>query len=80
MTREQLQKVQAKPFDEPDAFLYEVETKLGQKEIAGWYSKKLGPRTLRCNALEWKGGQVLTFSFQRAVLELCRTLSYSAQR
>lgn len=77
MTRDKLSNVQSKPFDEPDAFLYVVKGKLGASEIDGWFAKKLGPHNVRCNALMWKEGQELTFAFQRAVIELCRTLSYT---
>lgn len=76
-TREQLQNVRTKLFDEPDAFLYEVEDPKSGKEVTGWWAKKLGPYNVRCNALQWNQKQVLTFTFQRAVLELCRTLSHS---
>ncbi|NUP05479.1 MAG: hypothetical protein HOW73_05400 [Polyangiaceae bacterium] len=69
--------IKSKPFDDPDAFLYEVENKKGEKYYRGWFEKKLGKWTVRCNPLLAKEGQVLTFDQERAVLELCRTLTYA---
>ena len=77
-TRDKVQDVKNKLLDEPDAFLYEVDDPKSGKDITGWFFKKIGPWNVRCNALRWSEKQVLTFAFQRAVIELCRTVSHTA--
>jgi hypothetical protein len=77
-TRDKVQNVKNKLLDELDAFLYEVEDPKSGKEFNGWFFKKLGPFNVRCNALRWSEKQELTFAFQRAVIELCRTLTHES--
>jgi hypothetical protein len=76
-TRADVENVVAKLLDEEDAFLYETTTK-DEKSIVGWFAKKIGPRKVRCNAMGSQGKEDPSFAFQRAVLELCRTITHSA--
>ena len=75
-TRADLKDVGEKLFDEEDAFLYEVGEK-DDKELVGWFAKKIGPHNVRCNAIVSQGNKAPSFAFQRAVLELCRTITHT---
>lgn len=74
-TRDKVEKVKAKPFDEPDAFLYEVDGASGPAVI-GWFKKTIGPHGIRCNAVKYSEDEHPTFAFQRAVIEVCRSIAY----
>lgn len=76
-TREKMENVTKKLLDEPDAFLYEVDDPKSGKGVNGWFFKKIGPWNVRCNAIRFDAKQVLTLPFQRAVIELCRTVSHA---
>lgn len=73
--KDEIQDVKEKTYDSPDAFLFKVERK-GQTYYAGWWEKKVGKPTLRCNSIMGEGAEPFSFDFERAVIELCRTLAY----
>ncbi len=77
-TRDQVEKVKTKLFDEPDAFLYEVDAAIGTS-VMGWYKKTIGPHGIRCNAVKYSDDEHPTFAYQRAVIELCRTIAYKGK-
>lgn len=72
-----LENITARPLDEQDAFLYEVEAK-GNKQLVGWVDRKVGPHKTRCNSFQnsRKDG-AFPLEVERAFIELCRTLTYS---
>lgn len=72
-TKDTLKNVKAKTYDSPDAFLFEVDSK-GKTAYAGWWEAKLGKYTLRCNSIADADAEPFSFDFERAVIELCRTL------
>ena len=74
--KEDIKDYKEKTYDSPDAFLYKVERK-GKTYYAGWWEKKVGKPTLRCNSIASEGGPDFDFDFERAAIELCRTLAYS---
>ena len=69
----ELKGITEKPFDEPDAFLFKVDDK-GKTSYVGWWEAKFGTVTMRCNAMGREGDAPYPFDFERAVIELCRTL------
>ncbi len=75
--KSKLTDIKSKPLDEADAFLYEVERK-GKPVYVGWVDRKVGPFRTQCNAFQ-KNSDSPPFSMdtERALLELCRTLSYT---
>ncbi len=74
--KEDIKDYKEKTYDSPDAFLYKVERK-GKTYYAGWWEKKVGKPTLRCNSIASEGGPDFDFDFERATIELCRTLASS---
>lgn len=74
--KDEIKDVTEKTYDSPDAFLFKVQRK-GQTYYAGWWEKKVGKPTLRCNSIMVENGEPFSFDFERAVIELCRTLAYS---
>jgi hypothetical protein len=73
--KNQLKNVKSKTFDEPDAFLYEIDNN-GKPSFVGWWEGKFGTVTLRCNAMARQGDPPYSFDVKRAALELCRTLKH----
>ena len=73
MKKEEITDIKEKTYEAPDAFLYKVERN-GESHYAGWWEKKLGKNTYRCNSLMTEKNIAFTFDFQRAVIELCATL------
>lgn len=75
--KEDIEGVKAKPFDEPDAFLWEVERK-GKTYAVGWTEMKIGPHTIRCNSFR-KDDKSPDYGFdtERALLEVCRGITYN---
>lgn len=69
----ELKSITEKTFDEPDAFLFKVDDK-GKTSYVGWWEGKFGTVTMRCNAMGREGDAPYSFDFERAVIELCRTL------
>ena len=74
--KEDVKDAKAKPFEEEDAFLWKVERR-GKEIFIGFFEKKIGPRTVRCNSLVSSDKTELSFETERAVLEVCRTITYS---
>ena len=73
MKKEEITDIKEKTYEALDAFLYKVERN-GESHYAGWWEKKLGKNTYRCNSLMTEKNIAFTFDFQRAVIELCATL------
>lgn len=75
-TRDSVKNVKSKLFDDPDAFLYEVGDDKGT-DVTGWFKKAIGPHQVRCNAARRSDDEKLSFGYQRAIIELCRTIAFA---
>lgn len=75
--KEELKNILEKTYDTPDAFLFKYDAK-GKTDYVGWWEKKVGKYTLRCNPIQTQDAEPYTYDFQRAVIELCRTLESTA--
>lgn len=72
-----LEGIKTKHLDEADAFMFEREVK-GKSMLTGWVDRKVGPYRTQCNAFQASDKDPpFTLGVELAMLEVCRTLSYT---